>query len=88
MLAVTSGKAIDNRMATTTSSGYFPFKSDGVYAGGQDGSTGDANSGPASAADGNAAGASGTDTGGLRISHGGMAAIIVVVVIVALIGSE
>ena len=72
-------------MATTTS-GAFPFPTD--YSSGQDGSTGDANSGPASAADGNAAGASGTDNGGLRLSHGGMAAIIVVVVVFALVGSE
>ncbi|KAJ9162380.1 hypothetical protein NKR19_g1298 [Coniochaeta hoffmannii] len=71
-------------MTATTTSADFPLPTG--FSPGQDGSTGDANSGPASAADGNAAGASGTDTGGLRLSHGGMAAIIVVVVVFALVG--
>ncbi|KAB5583151.1 hypothetical protein GE09DRAFT_292249 [Coniochaeta sp. 2T2.1] len=72
---------------STTTTGSFPLSSDAAYTGGQDGSTGDANTGSGSAEDGNAAGASGSSSGGgMNISHGAMVAIIVVVVVVALVG--
>jgi hypothetical protein len=74
-------------MPTSTTSA-FPLATEQPYTGGQDGTTGDANSGAGSPDSGDAAGASGTNTGGAQISRGAMIAIIVVVVVVCIIGSE
>lgn len=68
-------------MAATTSTA-FPLATQEPYTGP------DSASGDPSAADNNAAGASGSTPGALEISRGAMIAIIVVVVVVGIMGSE
>ncbi len=72
-------------MAATATVHDFPLATEHPYTGGQDGGPGTVNSGDA---DGSAAGASGSTGGGLELSRGGLIAIIVVVVVVGLVGSE
>lgn len=71
-------------MATSTSSDSFPLATDQPY------SEGD--SGPGSISSGgsidNSAGASGSSPGVVQISHGAIVAIIVVVAVVCVLGSE
>jgi hypothetical protein len=69
----------------TTTSTAFPLATEDPYTGGQDPSAGSANSG--SSID-DAAGASGSTTGAVELSHGALVAIIIVVVVVALGGSK
>ncbi|ORY61359.1 uncharacterized protein BCR38DRAFT_459264 [Pseudomassariella vexata] len=69
-------------MATTTSS-YFPLATEDPATRGNDSGSGSANSGGAIDSD---AGASGTSSGGVQLSHGAMVAIIVVVCVVAVLG--
>ncbi|KAK3350139.1 hypothetical protein B0T25DRAFT_260550 [Lasiosphaeria hispida] len=72
-------------MATTTAVD-FPLATTNPYTGGQDQGAGSANAGPGSADDGTLAGASGSSTGNIELSKGGLIAIIVVVVVVGILG--
>jgi hypothetical protein len=73
--------------ATSTAS--FPLATENPFTGeGEDARTGTAGAAPGSAADGSAAGASGSSSGSMELSRGGLIAIIVVVVFIALVGSK
>jgi hypothetical protein len=75
-------------MAATTTAP-FPLVTENTFTGGgEDASAGTAGAAPGSAADGSAAGASGSSSGSLELSRGGLIAIVVVVVVIALVGSE
>ncbi|KAH6647484.1 hypothetical protein BKA67DRAFT_662271 [Truncatella angustata] len=67
----------------TSTSNAFPLATQDPYTGGQDSSVGSANSG--GSVD-NEAGAAGSTSGAVELSHGALVAIIVVVVVVALGG--
>jgi len=70
-----------------TSTGSFPLATENPFTGeGEDARTGTAGAAPGSAADGSAAGASGSSSGSMELSRGGLIAIIVVVVFIALVG--
>lgn len=73
----------------TTTSAPFPLATEGSFTGGgEDAGAGSAGAGPGSAADGSAAGASGSSSGSMELSRGGLIAVIVVVCVVAIVGSE
>jgi hypothetical protein len=74
-------------MASATSNP-FPLASESSYSGGDDAAPGTVGSSGDSAAANSAAGASGTSNDGFSLSHGALIAIIVVVVLVAILGSK
>lgn len=70
-----------------TSSAAFPLATSDPYTGGEDSTAGTANAGSDGSPD-NDAGASGSSSGNFQISQGALIAIILIVVFVALLGSE
>ncbi|KAK0641202.1 hypothetical protein B0T16DRAFT_461295 [Cercophora newfieldiana] len=73
-------------MATTTTAD-FPLATENPFrGGGEDAGAGTAGAAPGSVADGSAAGASGSSSGSLELSRGGLIAIVIVVVFIALVG--
>lgn len=73
-------------MAATSSSS-FPLATEDPYTGGGDNTAGTANAGSDGSPD-NDAGASGSSSGNFQISQGALIAIILIVVFVAILGSE